>query len=129
MRGKDFESAMARVNAGITPAYAGKSLSGHSDIPRPWDHPCVCGEKASKFAKEENAAGSPLRMRGKAIFKSALQELGRITPAYAGKSRSSRPFSLCVRDHPCVCGEKCSQAGVHLQSTGSPLRMRGKADK
>ena len=50
----------------------------------------------------------------------------RITPAYAGKSCSTRPQRSRTRDHPRVCGEKtfCSQRFCPLP--GSPPRMRGK---
>ena len=52
--------------------------------------------------------------------------LGRITPAYAGKSRPKiNPFGQ-KRDHPRVCGEKKASPAMTGNPQGSPPRMRGK---
>ena len=45
MRGKVTGSARAPLNARITPAYAGKSLTIQKMTTRSRDHPRVCGEK------------------------------------------------------------------------------------
>ena len=71
---------------GITPAYAGKSLTIQKMTTRSRDHPRVCGEKGAKELKSRIFLGSPPRMRGKALlYALADKEVG-ITPAYAGKS-------------------------------------------
>ena len=49
-----------------------------------------------------------------------------ITPEYAGKSLASRAAPAVVRDHPRVCGEKCSEPEKPAPVQGSPPRMRGK---
>ena len=52
------------------------------------------------------AWGSPPPMRGKGYLSSMICDGIRITPAYAGKSRS---FRICLhepQDHPRLCGEK-----------------------
>ena len=46
MRGKGKGSLCRRFCAGITPAYAGKSVNTFVDNLLNWDHPRVCGEKA-----------------------------------------------------------------------------------
>ena len=46
MRGKVTGSARAPLNARITPAYAGKSLTIQKMTTRSRDHPRVCGEKS-----------------------------------------------------------------------------------
>ena len=86
MRGKVL-AKMAKVDgAGITPAYAGKSVIFMGFVIVTKDHPRVCGEKTSSGGLRSAAAGSPPRMRGKALaFASAFPIWG-ITPAYAGKS-------------------------------------------
>ena len=126
MRGKDEKYTGTYIYCGITPAYAGKSaaMKGlNADIK---DHPCVCGEKAYLQWTDFQRPGSPLRMRGKArrrrhwypSYGSPLRMRGkviyyvqhnieqRITPAYAGKSKSCVTAVIKEQDHPCVCGEK-----------------------
>ena len=45
-------------------------------------------------------------MRGKDGTKEWADKMGRITPAYAGKSSDVEKVSHHPRDHPRVCGEK-----------------------
>ena len=53
----------------------------------------------------------------------------RITPAYAGKSRTGQNRTEAIRDHPRVCGEKMAIISLMACLTGSPPRMRGKATR
>ena len=86
----------------------------------------MCGEKCATRWQKPKALGSPPRMRGKAVAIFRQLHHGRITPAYAGKSRLwRRPGTRC-RDHPRVCGEKRKKGAVPAPSPGSPPRMRGK---
>ena len=65
-------------------------------------------------------------MRGKGKYKS-LGTMGYgITPAYAGKRIKYRSLSYCTRDHPRLCGEKCTRYFSMRQWLGSPPPMRGK---
>ena len=91
---------------GITPAYAGKRPPPSDGSPATGDHPRVCGEKDYLKDIEGVIVGSPPRMRGKADSEDAEDEGGRITPAYAGKSRSAHRALPLVLNHPRVCGEK-----------------------
>ena len=72
----------------------------------PRDHPRVCGEKRWGLLYPARLRGSPPRVRGK-VFRYGVSagRLG-ITPAYAGKSRTSVLLHAAVWDHPRVCGEK-----------------------
>ena len=65
-------------------------------------------------------------MRGKDGNASRSRGCGRITPAYAGKSDERRRPCADLRDHPRVCGEKCSSKLFVKELSGSPPRMRGK---
>ena len=65
-------------------------------------------------------------MRGKAGTESSTPTSARITPAYAGKRNGQSPTMLLRRDHPRVCGEKCSDHIDKGMIEGSPPRMRGK---
>ena len=67
MRGKAFRSYTSLNGGGITPAYAGKRLTGETG--------------------SEKTLGSPPPMRGKVEQREQMQISIRITPAYAGKSR------------------------------------------
>ena len=45
-------------------------------------------------------------MRGKVPILGAMLVIGRITPAYAGKSQQPLPPAGTAEDHPRLCGEK-----------------------
>ena len=126
MRGKAGGGRERHPAEGITPAYAGKrGCSCRFHMP-PGDHPRVCGEKPLGHRCQCVLLGSPPRMRGKGIAIFRQLHHGRITPAYAGKSRLwRRPGTRC-RDHPRVCGEKHQTFDSAAFPTGSPPRMRGK---
>ena len=126
MRGKvPCRSAAGRAG-GITPAYAGKSLSKLRRRAGTRDHPRVCGEKGRAFMKKTESRGSPPRMRGKAVRLPLPAVGGRITPAYAGKSPTAGRHRRRCRDHPRVCGEKSRTFRRRSRKLGSPPRMRGK---
>ena len=65
-RGKDQRSKMSTSKQGITPAWAGKSVSFITRIAPKKDHPRVGGEKAFVMLPMLVATGSPPRGRGKA---------------------------------------------------------------
>ena len=126
MRGKGADEQGVGGVAGITPAYAGKSI--RSFLPRKCcrDHPRVCGEKDNGRVLGADALGSPPRMRGKGNACHVISFLSGITPAYAGKRRPDNGQKNRSGDHPRVCGEK-RPASVSFRSfSGSPPRMRGK---
>ena len=106
MRGKVPMLRRFPIIQGITPAYAGKRRHERMGRQNGQDHPRVCGEKLG-FARELiPSLGSPPRMRGKDGTKEWADKMGRITPAYAGKSLVSLGSLSQVWDHPRVCGEK-----------------------
>ena len=88
MRGKDFKSTVDLFYCRITPAYAGKSVK----LLAPWsgfqDHPRLCGEKKQKSVSSLTVPGSPPPMRGKGSSTLQPRRQQRITPAYAGKSKT-----------------------------------------
>ena len=65
-------------------------------------------------------------MRGKGRVRHAVHRFVGITPACAGKSLSASDQTVCPKDHPRVCGEKCSTTCRTCAPSGSPPRMRGK---
>ena len=90
MRGKAGDLVHVETESGITPAYAGKSLTILILYTDRWDHPRVCGEKKPQIFADEGFRGSPPRMRGKDNHRSYESLTIGITPAYAGK----REFQL-----------------------------------
>ena len=74
---------------GITPAYAGKSLSPYERETIIGDHPRLRGEKRDFMIKCVGIQGSPPLTRGKDAQSSPIGFKIRITPAYAGKSSRS----------------------------------------
>ena len=69
----------------ITPAHAGKSESPLHLSAKSQDHPRACGEKLDNPDYIGAYAGSPPRMRGKAVLPSRSCGQVGITPAHAGK--------------------------------------------
>ena len=65
-------------------------------------------------------------MRGKVPVFGALMLIGRITPAYAGKSVPDSVIVNFVKDHPRLCGEKFLMPSTIALKMGSPPPMRGK---
>ena len=129
MRGKVEDPLLDCPKCGITPAYAGKSFGISVGIGVLLDHPRVCGEKGS-FSKSFTAfTGSPPRMRGKVAEYKLCGSLAGITPAYAGKSQICTDGGASTGDHPRVCGEKLLETETEAWYSGSPPRMRGKAQE
>ena len=85
-RGKAHKLIKQRHVAGITPAWAGKSLLSCCHFPDTWDHPRVGGEKVRDTKAGSHAQGSPPRGRGKAAKPLPCSGCAGITPAWAGKS-------------------------------------------
>ena len=106
MRGKVCSFNGREFYRRITPAYAGKSTLTREFGKAGRDHPRVCGEKIVGQIGKVHKGGSPPRMRGKVYERPGGFVETRITPAYAGKSRSGVTMDLISRDHPRVCGEK-----------------------
>ena len=108
VRGKACDAVPGLVVRRITPACAGKSPAHPAACPVHRDHPRVCGEKKVVVFPDFPGQGSPPRMRGKGTRPPFLRNGAGITPAYAGKSKTSAVGCPGCRDHPRACGEKCS---------------------
>ena len=104
----------------------GKEVPFDEKIPIAMDHPRVCGEKKKHLLVIKVPQGSPPRMRGKVFPVSGALWSSRITPAYAGKSKSGHELIADTEDHPRVCGEKAGKETDAVHNEGSPPRMRGK---
>ena len=129
MRGKALTDPCIALCHGITPACAGKRPLPSFPVLSLWDHPRVCGEKGTTEMCKLHKQGSPPRVRGKVFAFAHVNVYERITPAYAGKSRSQPRTAPRHRDHPRVCGEKMSRPPAKTRTPGLPPRMRGKEVK
>ena len=87
----------------------------------------MCGEKCSCRKHSHRPVGSPPRVRGKAKTGLIFGQQPGITPACAGKSRSTTCYCSLNGDHPRVCGEKVLFGYCAFYGIGSPPRVRGKA--
>ena len=65
-------------------------------------------------------------MRGKVPVFGALMLIGRITPAYAGKSDCLILHRIGTWDHPRLCGEKSADAARHPSRTRITPAYAGK---
>ena len=128
VRGKDEFSSPYFSSSRITPACAGKSRGDAVYNWRKRDHPRVCGEKCGSGTLGAACAGSPPRVRGKAVRCPCVIRGRRITPACAGKSLRVERLHKLTGDHPRVCGEKVVAACRLVSLRGSPPRVRGKAN-
>ena len=106
-RGKAARRRSRRQLTGITPAWAGKSIS----VP----------------SIQSGAGGSPPRGRGKGDCPPVGWLYLGITPAWAGKRVTNCLWYQLNRDHPRVGGEKPAVPLPFLKFPGSPPRGRGKA--
>ena len=126
VRGKLCSEAPARVDAGITPACAGKTEQQYGNISIVEDHPRVCGENPMSRATRSTGTGSPPRVRGKQHHPACHTSLSRITPACAGKTETEETAQAASADHPRVCGENSCAGRFRSRPPGSPPRVRGK---
>ena len=70
----------------ITPAHAGKTRQRRRRRSSRRDHPRACGENGMSGYSRASTPGSPPRMRGKPHGVKEPGDVGRITPAHAGKT-------------------------------------------
>ena len=126
MRGKALRGFQVHVDAGITPACAGKSFRPIWGVEKTPDHPRMCGEKLALYNELNNHQGSPPHVRGKGISSRDGQQFTRITPACAGKRFAGQNARAERQDHPRMCGEKATGACTSRACWGSPPHVRGK---
>ena len=113
MRGKAARFLQFLPPAGITPAYAGKSLKLPSCFFVDQDHPRLCGEKRCPLWCPLRFRGSPPPMRGKEMPLGQGVLHFRITPAYAGKRPiPCTPTAVCKGSPPPMRGKGCF--GTHF---------------
>ena len=105
MRGKLIPDTVEFVKQRITPAHAGKTFGGTTNLRLASDHPRACGENIDPINDNVRYLGSPPRMRGKLTIFTTLNISAGITPAHAGKTYTRSFVVNQTQDHPRACGE------------------------
>ena len=125
-RGKPPSPLLRCSRDGITPACAGKTLHvALMDVANK-DHPRLRGENVRPLENLVIFQGSPPLARGKLSADEWRLLEGRITPACAGKTRTTGWITRILRDHPRLRGENISIFGSSSSISGSPPLARGK---
>ena len=124
MRETPNKIAFILACSGITPAYAGNTITDGRKSTNDWDHPRVCGKHLRKKALKFKAAGSPPRMRETPLTCRFFRGILGITPAYAGNTLRICRAALTAWDHPRVCGKHFKSFSRADKKAGSPPRMR-----
>ena len=110
----------------LIPARAGKTPGAAPGAPSPAAHPRACGENSRRTLCAAFTAGSSPRVRGKHFFVSETEKSGRLIPARAGKTRSTRTSVKQNPAHPRACGENRPDLAGTGSTGGSSPRARGK---
>ena len=129
VRGKPAECPVVDALRGLIPACAGKTPVPVSARFLPGAHPRVCGENGVIFERENPAAGSSPRVRGKRLRRRHVGRTRRLIPACAGKTIAKLADQTPMRAHPRVCGENPPAAVIVSATAGSSPRVRGKRSR
>ena len=125
-RGKRSDEAMTRVQAGLIPAHAGKTLSSWTVTRCSGAHPRSRGENGrAVFFHAFDEGSSPLT-RGKLERRSRPHAPPGLIPAHAGKTAGSTATVRIRRAHPRSRGENARSRRPHSRTMGSSPLTRGK---
>ncbi len=104
-RGRQRGSCRRAERSRLTPAWAGKTCARASTSWPRTTHPRVGGEDAVGGDAVRDDDDSPPRGRGRQGQEAGRRLLRRLTPAWAGKTRTSLPAVASMMTHPRVGGE------------------------
>ena len=90
------------------------------------DHPRLRGENPGLSLGPPGRRGSPPLARGKPQIAAKLCHPAGITPACAGKTRSTDLRGANIEDHPRLRGENKNEVDEAKAMAGSPPLARGK---
>ena len=129
MRGKPCSFVCSFRFLRIIPAHAGQTGNRIAVRLLITDHPRACGANVSAQLAGWPSIGSSPRMRGKPDKVQIYGEIGRIIPAHAGQTPTSRSRTPPSADHPRACGANLVATRAPDRRLGSSPRMRGKRCK
>ena len=95
----------------------------------PSDHPRIRGEHPRGPCRRPRGGGSSPHTRGAPTATNANSPTGRIIPAYAGSTCTSRRRGAPRWDHPRIRGEHVAHAGLDRADRGSSPHTRGAPDR
>ena len=125
VRGAPGPDPRIRRTDRLTPACAGSTRRVRRRCHRRTTHPRVCGEHTSSHFSRAFCLDSPPRVRGALTQQRRVAAAGRLTPACAGSTPSSRRARASPTTHPRVCGEHGHPVDDSEICTDSPPRVRG----
>ena len=125
-RGKHKYVGYRGGRPGLIPAWAGKTASTYRAQSAPGAHPRVGGENAGSNRGANRGLGSSPRGRGKHATAPEVALMGRLIPAWAGKTRLATKRARRSTAHPRVGGENQLCWSSSSLMPGSSPRGRGK---
>ena len=125
-RGRPWWRPRASIGGRLTPAWAGKTMIvGVHSMTRS-THPRVGGEDTRRHPATSWTGDSPPRGRGRRSDRAHVDGAGRLTPAWAGKTRGPLGVHQRRATHPRVGGEDRHHRPVLAPRLDSPPRGRGR---
>ena len=125
VRGARVWVAQYASNVGIIPACAGSTSPRTRSRSVRWDHPRMCGEHHPSADRESYRAGSSPHVRGARHGRFDVLQHSGIIPACAGSTCPTVRQCAPPRDHPRMCGEHLTLAGMKVVVQGSSPHVRG----
>ena len=111
--------------AGITPAYAGTTISMQESNGFSRDHPRLRGDHCLFTSVSLAPLGSPPLTRGPRLVAVTAVSISRITPAYAGTTDWGVRLRRSFTDHPRLRGDHSGPHRGQRGQLGSPPLTRG----
>ena len=117
-------ASLKNLETGITPAYAGRTVSVFWHDQNMRDHPRLRGKNCLPASQNSLALGSPPLTREELQTGVIGQFIIRITPAYAGRTTTHHLIFGEGWDHPRLRGKNLKQDPYNLEIIGSPPLTR-----
>ena len=112
----------------FTPTRVGTTSDPSSWPHRPAVHPHACGDNQATEKLPVTVIGSPPRVWGQLLKRSAAHLLSRFTPTRVGTTLDALAIVDGVPVHPHACGDNFSALTPPSSSSGSPPRVWGQHD-
>ena len=125
-RGKRLDNVLNRVDAGLIPAHAGKTIGQMCRSICSTAHPRSRGENSTVSLPITERNGSSPLTRGKLIDLIVMIASVRLIPAHAGKTAPRRQRGVSGPAHPRSRGENSPASEPQMPTPGSSPLTRGK---